>query len=383
MNYNDYRGFNLNETLFPVKDYGFKVTRSFWKGENRKKHYALTAGMVDDLLDSTSKHDLPIADFTTMKEFCCVIADFDILPPQYDSFEQFHYDLFRLCPQGCQVVSASGKVKVIFLVSKYKNINYANTLKSLIPTELHEYLDLNHSALTTTYLTVNMIKEIQTWLKTAIPQEPVLKEFTEIKCEELADEYKVVSEEIVASLHLAGFNTKNFRCLTDDRLSKLAFLLISDSLGLCNEGVVWNQGVFAKVLGLKSPRTAAKILQALQDNDFISMTCNYSAGNKSRTYIATGGLRSILESHGLHLEAHEKPTVNQHKINQIISELLPPSFDANKYYMIITKRLLKCGLTPELCAKILYDIDQRRPSYKQRKRSYFSYLAKWQERKIA
>lgn len=384
MDYSNYRGFNLNETVFPVKEYGFKLARHYWKGTKRHQSHQLTAGLVDDMLaENQKKQHLPSVDFKTMKEFHCVIADFDILPPQFETFANFAEFLRQAYPTACVTRSVSGKVKVIFLVSYKLHLSHKNTIKSLIHEGLHGYLDLSSTALTQTFLTPQIISDIQLWLKTAIPQEPVLKEFTEIKCEELANEYVKVCNETMELLRNAGFTTKTFRSLTEERLKKLSMLLITDALNLCNDGVIWNQEIFAKVLGLKSPKTAAKLLMHLEECGFISMICNYSVGNKSRTYAATGALRTLFESHGLHLEAQEQSTANQHKINRVISELLPPTHNANQYYLRITHTLIKLGFNPSLCMKVLFDIDQRRPKEKQRGRAYFSYLTRWTERKAA
>ncbi len=387
MDYENYRGFNLNETVFPVNDYGFKVTRWFWREQNRFKSYQLTAGIVDDLLDSGNKENLPQVDFTSNKEFHCVIADFDQLPRGFASFTQFHRYLHNKYVSGCCVRSVSGKVKLIFLVENVLHIDHLATLRSIIEPELHEYLDTSKTALTQTYLNTDMIVKIQTWLKTAIPYEAKNLEFDEICCQDLAEEYLDISHKLTKLLRDIGLTNKSYRSLTNDRILQLAALIVTDALSLCKDGMVWNQEIFAKMLGLKNGRTAARILDKLQEAGLIEMICNYSAGNRSRTYVAQGELLTFFKEHGLHttevITAESNNTIKVNRINRLISQLLPPSYNANKYYLKIAKNLTKLGLSVTLVTKVLFDIDQRRPKEKQRPRAYFNSLGKWSYRKYA
>ena len=189
INYNNYRGFNLNETLFPVNEYGFKLARWYWKGTDRFRSHQLTAGMVDNLLHSVDKKELPQVDFTSNTKFHCVIADFDELPKFFDHWGEFHRYMEQAYPTACVTESASGKLKAIFLVQNVKHIDHLATLRSIIKPELHAYLDTSPTALTKTYLTIDMIADIKAWLKTATAHDPVNKQFGEIDLDGLAQEY--------------------------------------------------------------------------------------------------------------------------------------------------------------------------------------------------
>jgi len=385
MDYTNYRGFNLNRTAFPVKEYGFKVTRKFWSGENRERSYQLTAGMVDDMC-ANKKDSLPIVNFKTMKEFACVIADFDILPPEFETFDSFFSFLYKNYPTACVTRSASNKVKVIFLVEKMLHIDYLRTLKSLIDESLHKYLDTSPSALNTTLFNEAMYADIYKWLKTAIPHESLGKEFSEIQCDQLSQLYVDTNNRLCDLLVDAGFTTKQFRCLTEPKLQQLGMQLMTSALDLCQEGCMWNQEIFAKVLGLKSPRTAAKLLDKLVEVGFIELVANYSAGYKSRTYKAVGKLLAFFTEHGLHTTKattiENGNTIKTHKINALIASILPPAQEANRYYIKISNILIKNGVPVETTLKILYDIDRRRPKIKQRSKGYFKTLTTWSHRKI-
>lgn len=385
MDYTNYRGFNLNETAFPVDKYGFKLTRWFWTAGKRQKAYQLTAGIVDDMLaKGAPKSELPTVDFKTNKQFAAVIADFDTLPVNFTSWTDFAQFLYKTYHTACITRSVSGRVKVIFLVQNMLHLDPAATLKTLIDPSLHEYLDLSPSALTQTFFNAQMYADLRKWLPTAIAHDPVGRSFEEITCDRLAQSYRHTITELSNLLSESGFNTKSFRSLTRPKLEQLATQLITSALDLCEDGCMWNQEIFAKVLGLKSPRTAAKILQKLEEVGFITMVSNYSAGNKSRTYAATGNLLEFFHDHGLHTTKAVETVGNvikTHRINTLVASLAPPQEQANKYYVKIARLLIKYGVPVDSTSKILYDIDMRRPRGKQRPPGYFKYLSSWTNRK--
>jgi hypothetical protein len=147
-------------------------------------------------LYTKNKLVLPRFDFwKTKSRFKIIIADFDVLPSEFDCWEGLRGYLRHICPNGLVLESPSGKAKVLFKLELPEGVEISqaiahDTLRHQIG-ELHEYCDRAATAARILFVNAKMFE----WVSLVDTLKPIPAILDSIE-EETSHEWHWIPEEL-------------------------------------------------------------------------------------------------------------------------------------------------------------------------------------------
>jgi hypothetical protein len=340
---------------------------------SRFRRAAIDNKPFEKAINSEIKLRLPLLDLDTAYDFPIVAADFDHLPDDFmdwDHFEQYLTQTYS--DKGLVIRTPSGKCKVLFQLkmpsgAKLNRLDRVATLKALLLPEDFPWIDDVPTALTKVYLTKEMLPKLQNWK----PQffVPILKKlpkplsFSELEAkytfQSLTDEFaKFDSNQVALKDKILELLRGSFKRMNVETLDRIAIYMVKYKQGIC-VGFHINQKLMGTMIGIPQSNVS-KLLRKLVELGWLYTDGSYCTSIAAKKYSARGLLRQTLG----HVEINVK---------EIISQEVPEG-GANKHYLMVNRKLQSAGFTKEQTLEFLQQIDNRRPTPKQRPSNYFKQL---------
>ena len=283
-----------------------------------------------------------------------ILADFDCLPEQFNSFDQFADYLSKIYKEkGITFRSHSKKVKVLFIAEVPKGLKMSyqialDTLESIFfADDLFKYIDKSVSALSVTFLNPVIINTISKNLSTTKPVKATIDNIDLEKV--LQDESLNPDSDILdfESLAIRDTNSSSISCiptskyrykveeldpklqLSENKIVKEILKILSATPQLIKQFDI-SQYILANTLGV-SQKTISKALAKIQKLGLLEVSnSHFVPGKKAKSYQAKGALLLVLkDKFGTKNNKFKKPlpaAIKDGEWNDILSKIAVSNF---------------------------------------------------------